>query len=53
MWGIEFLAGDASIKTTLIAPCGMNCAVCLGFLRKEKRCAGCFSIERVQKKMLN
>jgi hypothetical protein len=25
----------------LIAPCGMNCGVCLGYLRKKNRCAGC------------
>lgn len=28
-------------KTELIAPCGMNCRVCLGFERKKKPCFGC------------
>lgn len=25
----------------LIAPCGMNCALCIGYQRKKKPCAGC------------
>ncbi|MGV8107825.1 DUF3795 domain-containing protein [Methanospirillum sp.] len=25
----------------LIAPCGMNCALCLAFQRQKKRCPGC------------
>ncbi|MBN2486666.1 MAG: DUF3795 domain-containing protein [Bacteroidales bacterium] len=25
----------------LIAPCGMNCAICLAFLRKKNTCPGC------------
>jgi len=27
----------------LIAPCGMNCGVCLHYLRANNKCAGCFS----------
>jgi hypothetical protein len=27
--------------TLLIAPCGMNCGICLAFLRKERKCPGC------------
>ncbi len=27
----------------LIAPCGMNCGVCIGFLRDKKPCPGCQS----------
>ncbi|MDA3927640.1 MAG: DUF3795 domain-containing protein [Prolixibacteraceae bacterium] len=26
----------------LIAPCGMNCGICIGHLRDKKPCAGCF-----------
>ncbi len=26
----------------LIAPCGMNCGVCIGYLRKRKPCCGCY-----------
>jgi len=30
------------IKSELIAPCGMNCAVCMGrLLREENKCPGC------------
>jgi len=25
----------------LIAPCGMNCGICMAFLRKKNRCNGC------------
>jgi hypothetical protein len=28
-------------ETRLIAPCGMNCGICLGYLRKERHCPGC------------
>ena len=27
----------------LIAPCGMNCGICIGHMRKKKPCAGCFT----------
>ena len=26
----------------LIAACGMNCGICIGFLREKKPCRGCF-----------
>lgn len=29
------------MKSTLIAPCGMNCGICLGYLRNENKCLGC------------
>jgi len=32
----------SSIKSILIAPCGMNCALCIGYLRKKKPCPGCY-----------
>jgi hypothetical protein len=25
----------------LIAPCGMNCRVCIGYMREKNRCPGC------------
>jgi hypothetical protein len=33
---------------TLIAPCGMNCGTCLGYLREKNRCPGCrvFSMDK-------
>jgi len=29
------------MKTSLLAPCGMNCAVCRAYLRKRNQCPGC------------
>ncbi len=29
------------METSLIAPCGMNCAICSGYLRNKKPCPGC------------
>lgn len=29
------------MKVELIAPCGMDCAICLGHLREKNRCPGC------------
>lgn len=29
------------MKTNLIAPCGMNCKICLGYLRDKNKCSGC------------
>ena len=29
------------MKEELIAPCGMNCGICMAYLRKERRCTGC------------
>ncbi len=30
-----------SLHADLIAPCGMNCALCMGYLREKNTCAGC------------
>lgn len=29
------------LSITMLAPCGMNCAVCYAYLRKKRTCAGC------------
>lgn len=29
------------LETSLIAPCGMNCGICMAYLRKDRRCPGC------------
>jgi len=29
----------------LIAPCGMNCGICLGYLREKNKCPGCKQID--------
>lgn len=30
-----------NIAQDLIAPCGMNCGICMAYLRKTNRCLGC------------
>lgn len=30
-----------TIPTQLIAPCGMNCRLCWGYIRAKNRCPGC------------
>jgi hypothetical protein len=38
----NYLNTKARIKAELIAPCGMNCAICMGHLLREKNiCPGC------------
>lgn len=32
---------DAEITSTMLAPCGMNCAVCYVHLKTKKACEGC------------
>ncbi len=34
------------MKAKLIAPCGMNCGICMAFLREKNRCDGCWSGDR-------
>jgi Zn finger protein HypA/HybF involved in hydrogenase expression len=36
---------SAGIKIKYIAPCGMNCGICIGHLREKNRCPGCNSPE--------
>jgi hypothetical protein len=32
-----------SYDFNIIAPCGINCSICLGFLREKNKCTGCNS----------
>ncbi|PKL91608.1 MAG: hypothetical protein CVV21_06170 [Candidatus Goldiibacteriota bacterium HGW-Goldbacteria-1] len=32
-------------KIIMAAPCGMNCAVCMGYLREKNHCVGCRGID--------
>ena len=32
---------DNTIKSTMIAPCGMNCGICYAHMRDKKICPGC------------
>ena len=29
-------------RTQLIAPCGMNCGICMAYLREKRNCSGCY-----------
>lgn len=31
------------MKEELIAPCGMNCGICMAYLRGKNKCSGCHS----------
>ena len=45
------MATDANL---IIAPCGMNCGVCIAYLRSKNRCTGCSgSIEGKSKTIIN
>ncbi len=34
------------IRQSLIAPCGMNCGICMAFLREKNHCRGCRASDR-------
>lgn len=38
---VQKMKNPELITREMIAPCGMNCAICIGFLRKRNPCAGC------------
>ena len=38
------------MKEELIAPCGMNCAICRAYLRDKNKCPGCRLIDRNKSK---
>ena len=37
-------------RMRLIAPCGMDCAICTAYLREKKRCEGCYSPQRIERR---
>ncbi len=39
-----------TISTSLIAPCGMNCRLCLGYIREKNTCPGCRIINSQESK---
>ena len=32
---------NRKLKAQLIAPCGMNCGICMAYLREKNKCPGC------------
>lgn len=41
------MAAKNPFRTTLIAPCGMDCAICSAHLREKNRCGGCYAPDRL------
>ena len=37
-------------EESLIAPCGMNCALCIAYQRPKNRCLGCYQLENSELK---
>jgi hypothetical protein len=37
-------------KKCLIAPCGMNCGICIGYLREKNKCPGCRNMDKSKTK---
>lgn len=35
------MGSQSLIDASLIAPCGMNCGICMAYLRAKNRCPGC------------
>ena len=38
------------MKSSLIAPCGMNCGVCMAYLRDKNHCPGCWGADKNKSK---
>lgn len=39
------MIAKSTIIPELIAPCGMNCAICIGHMREKNKCFGCRGID--------
>lgn len=39
-----------AMKSTLIAPCGMNCRLCRAYIREKKACPGCHGNDKLKSK---
>lgn len=44
------MKSDKTLNSQLIAPCGINCGICIGFLRERNRCEGCWSFDASKSK---
>ncbi len=44
------LTNTNAIRTTLIAPCGMNCRLCRAYIREKNACPGCRGDDSVKSK---
>jgi hypothetical protein len=39
-----------SIRSSLIAPCGMNCSLCRAYIREKRTCPGCYGDDDLKSK---
>ena len=46
----QSLRKSKTIKSTLIAPCGMNCRLCRAYVRERKACPGCYGNDDLKSK---
>lgn len=44
------MSAKPAVKIELIAPCGMNCALCMAWLRSKNHCPGCRGEDAVKPK---
>jgi hypothetical protein len=44
------IAKTKAIHSTLIAPCGMNCRLCLAYTRDNNACPGCWGDDSIKSK---
>jgi hypothetical protein len=40
------MAGKNPFRSALIAPLGMDCAICMAHLREKNHCSGCYAPDR-------
>ncbi len=37
---------DITYESSMIAPCGMNCGSCIGYMRPKNTCPGCWVVDQ-------
>jgi hypothetical protein len=42
------IMSNVTSKTNLIAPCGMNCSICMAYLREKNKCPGCRLFNKIE-----
>ena len=46
----QFMPRQNPFRSSLVAPCGMDCAICAAFLREKNRCSGCTEANQSQRR---
>lgn len=42
------MQSSKKLKSSLIAPCGMNCGLCMAYQRTKNRCSGCITPDPIK-----